>query len=299
MDHGFVRKELQIMASIPWRKILYWVGFAAGLAGVFFIAVRLWKYSEQLDFYRFQWEIWVALFALALIYGGTNFFLASGWWHVLNAVNVKTYKTWVLRTYGISQVAKYVPGNIMHIAGRQSMGISNGLPGWIVAKSIFWELVLFSIAGLLLSCIALPLLWPTRAMIALFYIVTILVGFVIFFINRVFGLSGLKAFLHQLVFLIVSGIIFAATIMLVVKSCSAEAYNLILFGSGYICAWFIGFITPGAPAGIGIRETVLLFFFGKEMAEADLLLAVIVNRVITALGDGGFFAWAALFCWKK
>jgi len=42
---------------------------------------------------------------------------------------------------------------------------------------------------------------------------------------------------------------------------------------------------PGAPAGVGVRELVLLFLLKNVVAEAELLLAVVLGRLVTVMGD--------------
>ena len=86
--------------------------------------------------------------------------LALAWWNLLAQFGASVSKRWAIKTYGISQLAKYVPGNIFHLAGRQAMGMAAGTPGWVLAKSSIWELVLISIAGAMFSLLALPLLIP-------------------------------------------------------------------------------------------------------------------------------------------
>jgi hypothetical protein len=65
-------------------------------------------------------------------------------------------------------------------------------------------------------------------------------------------------------------------------------------GGAYVVAWLAGLLTPGSPAGMGVREIALLALLGSRFAEADLLMAVVVSRGITLAGDVGFFAWALL-----
>ena len=61
----------------------------------------------------------------------------------------------------------------------------------------------------------------------------------------------------------------------------------------YTAAWLAGFVTPGAPAGLGVRELVLVFLLDGHAAEPDLLPAVVLSRVVTVLGDTFFFGAAA------
>lgn len=62
----------------------------------------------------------------------------------------------------------------------------------------------------------------------------------------------------------------------------------------YAVAWLIGFLVPGAPAGLGVRETLLVLglspLLGQDVAAATTALF----RIVTVAGDGIVFAlgWA-------
>ena len=49
-------------------------------------------------------------------------------------------------------------------------------------------------------------------------------------------------------------------------------------------AWVAGFIIPGAPGGIGVREVVLIFFF-QLIGEPESIAVAIALRFVTLLGD--------------
>ena len=54
-------------------------------------------------------------------------------------------------------------------------------------------------------------------------------------------------------------------------------------------AWLAGLLTPGAPAGIGVRELVLVLLLKGIVPEAELLLAVLLSRLVTVGGDLLFY----------
>ncbi|MEQ9122824.1 MAG: hypothetical protein RIM80_09710, partial [Alphaproteobacteria bacterium] len=54
-------------------------------------------------------------------------------------------------------------------------------------------------------------------------------------------------------------------------------------------AWLAGFVTPGAPGGIGMREFALLMLLSGVGAEADVLLAAALLRVVTVAGEVLFY----------
>src|SRR5690606_21065797 len=53
----------------------------------------------------------------------------------------------------------------------------------------------------------------------------------------------------------------------------------------FAAAWVVGLLVPGAPAGLGVREAVLLVLLGEVMPTADAVVAIALLRVATTLGD--------------
>ena len=53
-------------------------------------------------------------------------------------------------------------------------------------------------------------------------------------------------------------------------------------------AWIAGFIIPGAPGGIGVREVVIIFFISSIVGEAQGIAVAISLRFVTLLGDVWF-----------
>jgi uncharacterized membrane protein YbhN (UPF0104 family) len=61
-----------------------------------------------------------------------------------------------------------------------------------------------------------------------------------------------------------------------------------------VLAWLLGLITPGAPAGVGVRELVLLGLLSSFVPQSTILLATVVGRLVTIGGDLLFFGWGCL-----
>jgi uncharacterized membrane protein YbhN (UPF0104 family) len=55
--------------------------------------------------------------------------------------------------------------------------------------------------------------------------------------------------------------------------------------AAFVTAWLIGLVTPGAPAGIGVREIVLIYLSGDYFDNGSILLSVMILRIVTVLGD--------------
>jgi glycosyltransferase 2 family protein len=281
------------------KRALHWAGSALGLAGVLFVALRLHHYAAQIDFGRFGLRGWVLVGALMLTYGAANVLLARAWWQLLGFLGASVVWGWAVRAYGLSQLAKYLPGNIFHLAGRQALGLAAGLPAMALAKSAMWELGLISGVGALFTVLALPLLLPEFQ---------VFVASVAFACALAFSIAGARHWLGppvalalswQAAFLAVSGCVFVGTLVLVVPQ-SVNATMLPTLCGAHVIAWLAGLLTPGAPAGVGVREIVLLFLLAGRIAEADLLLVVVLGRMVTVVGDTAFFAFAILMSfWRE
>lgn len=271
------------------KRALHWGGSALAIAGIVFVALRLRDNGAELDFARFNLTAWSWVAALALIYGLSNLMLALAWWNLLGQFGTRTSRRWAVRVYGISQIARYVPGNIFHLAGRQAMGMAAGLAGWPLAKSAVWELGLISATGGLFGLLALPLLVPGLPVMASAGLFAASISIAVILLLRFIGLPVARAFGWHVGFLVISALLFVGLVELLADIPVAGLGFWLPLGGAYVLAWLIGLVTPGAPAGVGVREVVLLFLLKSAVGEADLLLAVVMGRVVTVGGDLLYF----------
>ncbi len=264
-------------------------GSVLAIVGIIFVALRLYEYSGEISFARFDMLMWLVVAALTLTYGLSNLMLARAWWSLLKKFGAATSHRWAVRAYGISQIAKYVPGNIFHLAGRQAIGMAAGVAGWPLAKSAMWELGLISVTGSLFGFLTLSLLVPDLPVYASVGVFTVAIGIAAILIRRFIGLTAAHAFGWYVVFLLISGLLFIVLIELLVENHGAGIGFWFALGGAYVLAWLAGLITPGAPAGVGVRELMLFFLLKGVIGEADLILAVVLGRMITVGGDSLYY----------
>lgn len=264
------------------------------IVGIAFVALRLHDYGAEVDFARFDLIAWSWVVMLALIYGLSNLMLALAWWNLLGQFGARTSCCWAVRVYGISQIAKYVPGNIFQLAGRQAMGMAAGLAGWPLAKSAVWELGLISGTGGLFGLLALPLLVPGLPVTASVGLLAVSIGIAVILLLRFIGVPTTRAFGWYVGFLVISALLFIGLVELLADTPVSGVEFWLPLGGAYVLAWLIGLVTPGAPAGVGVRELVLLFLLKSAVSEADLLLAVVMGRMVTVAGDLVFFGVSIL-----
>jgi glycosyltransferase 2 family protein len=280
--------------TVPWRRVLNWVGLGLGFAGIIFIILKFRDYDWKIDFTSVPASTWFTFFLMALVYFGACFLLGFAWHNILLFLELRVRRVWSIRTYGISQLAKYVPGNIFQFASRQAIGVADGLPGAPLAKSIFWELLLLASCGLLFGVLVLPGLWkPFPQLISIVIFLAVGFGYFLLMYFKVNHRIGISIGLY-LAFLVISGFVFLFIANQVAGYSWLDTGLAVLVIGAYVFAWLVGLITPGAPAGAGVREVLLFLLLKGVLSEQDLLMVIVLTRMATILGDFLFFLFAMM-----
>ena len=266
------------------KTLLQYVGSLLALAGVVFVGSRINAYSSQIDLRSFDAPTWILVVGLMVVYAAGSVLLGFAWWRLLHAIGCASTALWAVRTYGISQLSKYVPGNVFHLAGRQALAMAIGLPAGKVAKTALTELALISVAGATYGLIVLPVVVPKVPVgigIVLFLCGVLFIGI---FTGRVFNRYITKAYLYQTGFLLLSGLVFLVVMLITTEVVISFETAVGVIGA-YIVAWLAGLVTPGAPAGIGVRELVLVFLIGSVFSESEIIMSIVMARLVTIGGD--------------
>ena len=250
---------------------------------------------------------WVAVATATIAYVAILSLRTAAWGVLLTGASARgVTATAVLDVYGRSQIAKYFPGNIFHFAGRQVLGRGKGWPQGALAVASFLEIAILGAAAasitLLLGRIAGGAIFEVLPSPAL-----LVGGLVAVFAPWLFlrvspHLPGLKHlnFLHDardltrgfhLLAAFVLYAIYFILFALVFWGFSAvlgyaTAFNLFpSFAVAILAGWLLGYVTPSAPGGLGVREAVIILLLGPTIGEADALVLAIVFRLVTTAGD--------------
>ncbi|MGB7802776.1 hypothetical protein [Buttiauxella sp.] len=274
------------------RKILNYIGSIIALLSVIFVLHRIAEYWKQVPDDTFTLNLLLLILVLASVYGTANTILASAWRMLMLGLHQSISHRVATRIYGLTQLAKYVPGNIFQFAGRQLLTMSYGFSGKAVAKSTVLELLLLIVTGTTFIFWMLPLLYPW---FNFFY------GFTLFVVATMVVALGLE--LHgrrslinvvtkYFLFLFISGGIFFCVLYSVVDNWTVTPTLILPLIGAYVISWLAGLVTPGSPAGVGIREFILLLLLKPFFAEMDIILAVVLSRVVTIIGDCFFYLFS-------
>lgn len=276
------------------RQLLNFAGSCLALAGIIYVGIRIHDYWSGLSYLSLPISRWFGVAGLAMLYGAANAFLAIAWWNLLGHHGAHCRPSLTIKVFGLSQLAKYVPGNVAHFAGRQALGMSHNIPGGPLAKSLIWELALLTLAAAQFGWIAVATLTPHISHytgISFFCASVVITSYACW---RMFGRHVTRSFVCEVLFFTASAFVFASLAFVMLETKDLPLPQFTSIGGAFIVAWLAGFITPGAPAGIGVREGVLLYLLAGLAPETELLLLVLLSRLVSVLGDLLFFLIALI-----
>jgi uncharacterized membrane protein YbhN (UPF0104 family) len=95
------------------------------------------------------------------------------------------------------------------------------------------------------------------------------------------------------IFLLVAGFLLVATVWYV-SGITGESQTLAIVGT-FAVSWVAGLLTPGAPAGVGIREAVMILALKTLVGEPEAVATALLFRLITTIGDVLFFLTSYAF----
>ena len=279
------------MPSGKTRDFLRWAGSGISILAVIFVVGKLKDYGNEIDYSLFS-SLAIPLIALSVAYGASNSFLAFAWRNLLRHFGISVTSHWAVRVFGVSQLAKYVPGNIFQFVDRQALGLEAGLPAWPLAKSAIWEIGVLVITGSIFIILVLPDFHVGLPFVFALVVFATTVLIAAWISNAWFSRWIAQALGWDVIFLASSGLVFVVVLSLILPTETLAGSAIIFVCGAYVVAWLAGLITPGAPAGVGIREVILFALLHPIVNEAELLTAIIFGRIVTVVGDVLFYLMA-------
>lgn len=200
----------------------------------------------------------------------------------------------------LSQAARYLPGNIGHLVGRVMLTRRYlAVTATRGSALVTIELLLSLACAALLSSAAIPQLaplappWLSRVLIQPS---TVVIGVCAMVVALIFlGAASrrwLKFKLPAAPTLLFSAFFYAAALLvggyalwLLLNSEHVSAVGVSLALLAYTTSWLAGFVTPGAPSGLGVREFILVQLLAPAVGEPQALLAAALLRLCSVSAD--------------
>lgn len=295
-------------------------GYAVLIFSVLFLAHRFNSNISRIAAIKLGSDFYLVLIAICAGYGVFQFFIVGGLCAVLRGFGARnpTFRR-VLIFHGRTNIAKYIPGNVFHFAGRQILARSFGWPQAVVGLTSIAETILVAL-GAGLSAMGFAAFTETDALeiftrlvspsvyisvgagIAFLWIISTQASLIPYF-SRFQSVAKIQEFarsahpaialLQYIIFFLSGGVLF--WVLSAALSGQWQAQHIAMAGFAYVASWLAGYMSPGAPGGIGVREAALVLLLGGSIGEAHALLLGVGLRVVTTFGDFFLLALALLF----
>ncbi len=282
------------------------LGAAVGLAALAYFAMEVrgrWPDIERLH-----------LSGMALLAFGAATALQSGaalvdgwsWGLLLRALHVDARTRPAISIFGVAQFAKYLPGNVSQHLGRVALAEQ---AGWQVGRVVISLLVENGFAvgsGALVALASLTLADTSATPRGVAGTATLLV------VGWCGGALALRAILlHPPARLrswlalerpirlpfgllfgylgvhILSTALLGATLWLLIWGLSGHwPEGAFRVPAAAAIAWLAGYLVPGAPAGLGVREATITALLGARYGDGVVVSSVLLWRASGLLADG-------------
>ena len=299
------------------KQLVRWLGLLLALvAGIYFVlyahhALAGKDLSGLLDS-----NVLTATAALTVLYVVLIPTTAIAWTWLLRAMEQRVSYGRMLPILATTQFGKYLPGNVAQHIGRIALARSAGVQLPAALFSVAYEMLLMLVACAHIS--ALILLWtppaalsqwkladyrlPLLAVVTLGAVAALLLAprVTSWLANYRAGKRGEQDYVPPRLHLNAITVI-ACYAMYAINFCligaglwlvahallegTAPTPSVIFLIGAFASSWILGFIAPGAPAGLGIREAILSTWLSGALPPAQIVLLVVALRIATTLGD--------------
>jgi glycosyltransferase 2 family protein len=262
----------------------------------------------------YDWQFDAGFFAIAgLCLGASLALMGLAYAMILEQLAGRRIpRSRLLSIWSQSILARYVPGNMMMVAGRVVLGREAGVPGRVsLAASVYEQAFAIGLGALVSVGFLLyigdlgqgPWLWAIAA-----------VPFGLVLLNpRVFGplinavlrrvkREPLEVFLSSRQVVLFAGLFAVAYILLgigiwatVRTFAGADAGDPVTVGSGFLLSFVVSMMVFVFPSGLGVREGIFALVLARELPGGVAIAAAALTRLVMTLAEvlfaGVIIAW--------
>lgn len=246
----------------------------------------------------------------------TNILAVIAWLHISNGLQKQTISfSTAFAIWMQSNIGKYLPGNIFQYVGRFTLSHQAGIKSGPTALGIISEVLLLTVAAIML---AMPLYFsetmslttnftPRTSLSHKYFLVCIAFAALILIIYTLAKRNNLSI---RTWFRSFSGIKGNFKLILSISTVPIICYSLSFATSGlaaqliitngwqmpeniatpilisaYAISFMVGFIMPGAPGGLGVREFALVSVLTPLLGFTESLSLAIALRICSLIAD--------------
>lgn len=284
------RATASTMLPSSARAIIYAVGTALFLASLLFVglsAARNWPAVYSLHAPRPSW-----LIVSAALYAVSHASTGLAWPLALRQLGEQISLADGLRIGLVAQAGKYLPGNVAHYFGRGVLARVAGVPLKTTGLSTAVELVSALCAAIIVSLILIAIDPRSLAFVPNLSANAVVLGSSIALAALAFGIwmrsrgHGARLFTWPIACLVVSLLLSGLSFVALLTGLGFDETPVTLVIAAVSLAWVGGFLVPGAPAGFGVREAILVAVLSPQVGIGAAIGSALLHRLMTAAADG-------------
>ena len=277
------------------------IGKMISILSIIFIIYAIWKLG--FDFQSIHnWYLFLAVSLVCVIVKCVTVYLSgmawACWLHFFAGKKIDRREA--VCVYAKANIGKYLPGNVMHYVERNLFATNLGISQKKLAVSVSAGQLVQSIrlifgesyVRIILGVIAVGL---AAVLAAAFLLRKKLTAQLKEYSLKEFGKTLAETMVLYGIVLIALGLIMVALYAYMGGEITWNNGSLIV--SGYVIAWVLGFVIPGASGGIGVRELVITVLLGSVVGAETVLTLSVIHRLITIVGD--FLAYLVMLIIRK
>lgn len=207
--------------------------------------------------------------------------------------------------YAVGQLGKYVPGAVWPAVIQSDMGARRGMP-WRVMLGAYTQMLVLSVTtGAVLG--VGTLLGPAPRWVHVAAVVGAIVGVVFGWaavhpdalhrwmdrVLRRLTAAGLperldgRAAARAAILSVLAWLCIGLHAVAIIRPLGVSAGDAVFVGASFIFAWVCGIVAVPFPAGIGIREAVLIVTVGQLADRPTAVALALVSRLVQVVVDLG------------
>lgn len=275
------------------------------------VGIALWSNWEEVrgDLGRLDPGTLLAATALALL---SPFATVLGWRVLLADLGSRLHIAQASGVFFVGQLGKYLPGSVWSVVVQTEMAVRLGVPRRRTTVVGLLCIGLSALTGLVVGLPALPVLLTRGDAVLPWWGVLLLVAVLLLLLWPPLLNLGIRTALRLLrrpplehslsaaavalssVWFTLSWVIGGLSVWVMAHALApddADVGGLLLVAvSGYLLAAGIGMFSIVVPAGVGVRDGVMVLLLTTQMSLSAATAVVVVARFLTVLGD---VVWAA------
>lgn len=266
---------------------------------LFFFVQNIYKNWSEVK--GFQWQFnYILLISSMIILIAYLFFSAFLWGEILKKLGERLKLLDTLRIWNYCQLGRYIPGKVWIILGRVHLCEKCGISKKKTAISAILEIFFIILTGFVFSFVSLIskkgdfnrymlfFLIPAIALIAYPKGLERIINYVIKRrTNENMGIKfGYTTILKLLIVYLINWFLLGVAFVLFISSFVSFPPSQYIYVMGILAlAWLVGFLSFLTPAGLGVREGVMVLFFAETFSPSMAILISILSRIWISVGE--------------